>query len=145
MVKKDGCFFHIDFGHFLGNFKSKYGVKRERVPFVFTPDLAYVVGGGRRDSKEKERYKQFEELCVKAFNVLRTPANAAQLMGLFKAMTGAGMPELQQDEDIWYMKNRFQLNLKDDEAGKWFNAEANASRKSKFRLFDNFIHNKKHG
>ena len=28
MVKKSGCLFHIDFGHFLGNFKSKFGVKR---------------------------------------------------------------------------------------------------------------------
>merc|ERR1740130_601520 len=25
MVKKSGCLFHIDFGHFLGNFKSKFG------------------------------------------------------------------------------------------------------------------------
>ena len=30
MLKKTGELFHIDFGHFLGNFKSKYGIKRER-------------------------------------------------------------------------------------------------------------------
>ena len=44
MLSKQGNLFHIDFGHFLGNFKSKYGVKRERAPFVFTPDFAYVLG-----------------------------------------------------------------------------------------------------
>lgn len=28
MVQKNGKFFHIDFGHILGNFKMKFGVKR---------------------------------------------------------------------------------------------------------------------
>jgi phosphatidylinositol-4,5-bisphosphate 3-kinase len=45
MVKSDGHLFHIDFGHFLGNFKSKFGVRRERAPFVFTPEMAFVIGG----------------------------------------------------------------------------------------------------
>ena len=43
MVKKSGHMFHIDFGHFLGNFKSKYGIKRERTAFVFTKDMAEVI------------------------------------------------------------------------------------------------------
>ncbi len=40
MLTKKGHLFHIDFGHFLGNFKSKFGVKRERESFVFTPAMA---------------------------------------------------------------------------------------------------------
>jgi phosphatidylinositol-4,5-bisphosphate 3-kinase len=32
-------------GHFLGNFKKKFGFKRERAPFVLTPDHAFVMGG----------------------------------------------------------------------------------------------------
>ena len=43
---------HIDFGHFLGNFKSKFGVKRERVPFVLTDDFIYIIT--REKTKEAE-------------------------------------------------------------------------------------------
>ena len=39
----EGNFLHIDFGHFLENKKSKFGVKRENDPFVFTPELAYFI------------------------------------------------------------------------------------------------------
>jgi phosphatidylinositol-4,5-bisphosphate 3-kinase len=39
MLTKMGHLFHIDFGHFLGNFKTKFGVKRERAPFVFTEEV----------------------------------------------------------------------------------------------------------
>ena len=48
--------FHIDFGHFLGNFKSKYGFKRERVPFVLTSHFVYVITKGE---KEKANYQRF--------------------------------------------------------------------------------------
>ena len=43
MVSNWGHLFHIDFGHFLGNFKSKFGVKRERTPFVFSEDMYSMV------------------------------------------------------------------------------------------------------
>ena len=42
MLALQGNFFHIDFGHFLGNYKSKYGVEREKAPFIFTPQMARV-------------------------------------------------------------------------------------------------------
>lgn len=41
--KTNGNLFHIDFGHFLGNVKSKYGIKRERDPFVFTKEMAKFI------------------------------------------------------------------------------------------------------
>lgn len=45
MIKRSGELFHIDFGHFLGHFKYKYGIKRERAPFIFTKEFKKVLGG----------------------------------------------------------------------------------------------------
>ena len=68
MVKENGMLFHIDFGHFLGNFKSKYGVKRERDNFVFTLDFLYVMGGATRSAvtggvKEGDDRNLFKLFC----------------------------------------------------------------------------------
>lgn len=59
-----GNLFHIDFGHILGNTKRFFGVNRERVPFVLTPDFLYVMG----------RVKGRSSLCFQRFRV-RRPTN----------------------------------------------------------------------
>ena len=40
---------HIDFGHFLDNKKTffKRKIDRETDPFVFTPEVAYFINGGK--------------------------------------------------------------------------------------------------
>ena len=81
MISKDGHLFHIDFGHFLGNIKRKFGIKRERAPFVLTPDFVYVMG--RRDGQQ---FRIFADLCVKAFLVLRQHAN--MFINLFTMVSG---------------------------------------------------------
>jgi len=82
MVKDNGIFFHIDYGHFLGNFKYKFGIKRERAPFLLTPDMAHVYS-------KKGLEEDFKNYCKKAFNILRK--NASRLMNLFIIMSTAGI------------------------------------------------------
>lgn len=83
MITRDGRLFHIDFGHFLGNFKYKAGIKRERAPFIFTTHFSDVLGGPGHP-----RFEQFEEYCVEAFNVLRKNGNL--LITLFFLMLSCG-------------------------------------------------------
>ena len=52
----EGHFLHIDFGHFLGNVKKKFGITRERDPFVLTPEVAYFINGGPFTRKFYNQY-----------------------------------------------------------------------------------------
>jgi hypothetical protein len=77
MITNRGDLFHIDFGHFLGNFKKYMGVQKETAPFVFTSAYAKVLGG-----IDSPKYKELQELTGKAFNIIRR--NDYFLMSLFK-------------------------------------------------------------
>jgi phosphatidylinositol-4,5-bisphosphate 3-kinase len=112
MLKRNGQLFHIDFGHFLGNFKSKFGVKRERVPFVLTHDFIHVISkGGNENSAE---FQAFKELCEKAFKALRRHGNF--LISLFAMMLQTGIPELRSADDISYVREALHLGYTEEEA-----------------------------
>ena len=120
MISKGGRFFHIDFGHFLGNFKSKYGVKRERAPFVFTNAMAEALGG-----TESPLFREFQETCGRALNIMRTQRDL--LICLFRLMISCGIPELEQEEDILYLENKLMLGLTNAEAKEEFKKEITMS------------------
>ncbi|TMW56471.1 hypothetical protein Poli38472_006481 [Pythium oligandrum] len=113
MLQRSGKFFHIDFGHFLGNFKSKFGFKRERAPFVFTPSMLHVIGG-----KGSETYAQFELLACDAFKVLRSHSNL--IITLLVLALSCGIPELSCEDDIKWVHRTLMLDLSDDEASDKF-------------------------
>lgn len=141
MVTRDGHLFHIDFGHFLGNFKTKFGVKRERAAFVFTPEMAYVIGG--RKYKKTPVFKQFLQKFARAFQMLRGHADTLEI--LFMLMVSAGMPELTVETDIHYLRDKLYLEMDATKAEKEVENELFKSLKTTFRRLDNMIHNIKHG
>jgi phosphatidylinositol-4,5-bisphosphate 3-kinase len=113
MLQRTGKFFHIDFGHFLGNFKSKFGVKRERAPFVFTPSMLDVMGG-----KKSVFFVKFKRIACEAFQVLRWHSNL--LITLLVLALNCGIPELTCEEEIKWVHKTLMIDLSDEEAEEKF-------------------------
>ena len=133
MVTRSGRLFHIDFGHFLGNFKTKFGIKRERAPFVLTPDFAYVLGG-----KGSAEFREFITLSCKAYNVVRKHANL--FLNLFSMMLSTGIPELMRLSDIYYLRDAFSTDLDDVAAAKKFETLIFESLSTITTMVNNSVH-----
>ena len=122
MVKKNGELFHIDFGHFLGHFKTKMGIKRERAPFVFTKQFQNVLGG-----EKGEKYIEFKKKFWLAYNILRQ--NVAVLVTLLRILLVTEIPEL-DEKSIRYLEMTLCLNASDEEAKKFLENKINESMNS---------------
>ena len=55
---------------------------RDRVPFVLTSDMVYVINGGDRPSMQ---FQEFVDLCCQAFNIIRKHGNL--LLTLFMSVS----------------------------------------------------------
>eukprot|EP00595_Chromulina_sp_UTEXLB2642_P003643 CAMPEP_0196768488 /NCGR_PEP_ID=MMETSP1095-20130614/42835_1 /TAXON_ID=96789 ORGANISM="Chromulina nebulosa, Strain UTEXLB2642" /NCGR_SAMPLE_ID=MMETSP1095 /ASSEMBLY_ACC=CAM_ASM_000446 /LENGTH=370 /DNA_ID=CAMNT_0042138189 /DNA_START=992 /DNA_END=2104 /DNA_ORIENTATION=- len=130
MITKSANFFHIDFGHILGNFKSKYGVKRERAPFVFTPAMRAVMNASQ--------YETFSDLCCDIYNVLRENANL--LVSLCSLAIPCNLPELQKEEDIVWIYEKLLINATDEEASEHFKRELDISLRTRTTRFNDAAH-----
>jgi hypothetical protein len=104
MLTETGQFLHIDFGHFLGHFKTCYGYKRERAPFVLTPAMQQVMG---------DRFRDFQKMSIEAFQLLRD--NSALLITLFELSLPCGIPEL-TPENLKWLNRSLMLDLSPEEA-----------------------------
>lgn len=133
MVREDGTLFHIDFGHFLGNFKTKFGFKRETAPFIFTPMYAHMMGG-----PSSPIYAHFVEIACQAYNVIRRQTN--MLITLFMLMLSTGIPELQRAEDIMWLKSVLLQDKADDHASKHYREQIGEALTNKRTLINDYIH-----
>ncbi|CAC5389221.1 unnamed protein product [Mytilus coruscus] len=111
MMKETGQLFHIDFGHFLGNKKTKFNIRRERVPFILTSHFEYVIKDGE---KKPQNFHDFKDICERAYLIIRS--RAPLLIQLFMMMLSSGIPQLNNVSDIDYIKEVLALNSTQDEA-----------------------------
>ncbi|KAG7519418.1 phosphatidylinositol 4,5-bisphosphate 3-kinase catalytic subunit gamma isoform-like [Solea senegalensis] len=116
MITDQGNLFHIDFGHILGNTKHFFGMNRERVPFVLTPDFLYVMG--RVKSRNSLYFGRFRDTCLQAYLSLRS--HSRLLVTLFSLMLLTGIPELSHAKDIHYLQEALQVEQNEAEAKEHF-------------------------
>ncbi len=139
MVTKKGHMFHIDFSKILGNAQKFGTIRRDRVPFVLTPDMAYVINSGDTMS---HNFQHFVELCCQGFNVIRR--NGDLILNLLCLMVSSGITYLSTPQDLEYVQHALQLQLSESEATVYFTRLIETSLSSKSTQLNFFIHNMAH-
>ncbi|CAF3919323.1 unnamed protein product, partial [Rotaria sp. Silwood1] len=111
MVNKRGQLFHIDFGHILGNFKMKYGIRRERTQLVLIDDFVRVITNNNTEKNpiETREFKNFKKLCIKGYRILRRQYR--QIVCLFKLMMNCDLTELNSEADMAYLRQTFAIDI----------------------------------
>ncbi|KAG3072352.1 hypothetical protein PI125_g22539 [Phytophthora idaei] len=137
MISSTGRYFHIDFGHFLGHLKYSMGMARERSPFVFTKEMAYVMGG-----TDGKYFRTFIDIASIAYNVLRRHMHL--LVSLLLLMVPADMPELTGRDDINYIVQTLGPEQSEEQACESLKKTVTDCLGSWSRRFDNTIHNLVH-
>jgi phosphatidylinositol-4,5-bisphosphate 3-kinase len=124
----------------LGNFKSKFGVKRERVPFVLTNDFIYTIVKGDKSMESHRNFKEFRNLCEKAFVILRRRGDL--FINLFAMMLSTGIPELRSADDVNYVREALCLGTTEAAAVDSFRSKfQEAVKNNKTVAFNWYIHN----
>jgi hypothetical protein len=134
MVTTMGNLFHIDFAHILGNIMKFGAYKRERAPFVLTPEFVFVMG----DTKSS-RYAHFVDLCLKGYNSLRR--HTYLFIRLFLMMLSAGLPQFTDERELSYLYKSLSMGLSEQGAADKFTKLIDESRKTTTTLVNNFFHN----
>ncbi|RAO68748.1 uncharacterized protein BHQ10_004760 [Talaromyces amestolkiae] len=110
LLAPDGHFFHADFGFILG---------RDPKPFAPMMKLCkeMVEGMGGANS---QHYLQFKQHCFTAYTTLRKSANL--ILNLFSLMVDANIPDIRVEPDkaVLKVKERFHLELSEEEAIRHF-------------------------
>ena len=126
-----GHFFHADFGYILG---------RDPKPFAPMMKLCkeMVEGMGGASSPH---YTQFKQYCFTAYTTLRKSSNL--ILNLFSLMVDANISDIKMEPDkaVLKVRDRFHLEMTEDEAIRHFDTLISDSVSSIFPVVIDTIHN----
>ena len=90
------------------------------------------------DGPKSNLFGEFLKLCKNIYNILRKESTF--LITLMQMAVGMGLPELRQNSDIKYMRNRLMLHLSDEEAGQHFVDEVYINMSANLTLLNDAAH-----
>ena len=107
MLNKTG-FFHIDFGHILGHYKSKLGIKRETHSFLFTKSYYNVLG-----VENHPNFQEFMRNALGCYRVMRQ--NYLLFYSLLELMRESGIDDIASDNDTRFFLKACRLDRRGEE------------------------------
>jgi phosphatidylinositol 3-kinase len=130
LLAPDGHFFHADFGFILG---------RDPKPFAPAMKLCKEMVDGMGGSNS-EQYKQFKQYCFTAYTTLRKSSNL--ILNLFSLMVDANIPDikLEPDKVVLKVKDRFHLEMSEEEAIRHFDTLIEDSSNAIFPVVIDRLH-----
>ncbi|TVY92103.1 Phosphatidylinositol 3-kinase,root isoform [Lachnellula willkommii] len=130
LLAPDGHFFHADFGFILG---------RDPKPFAPAMKLCKEMVDGMGGSTSPQ-YRQFKQYCFTTYTTLRKSSNL--ILNLFSLMVDANIPDikLEPDKVVLKVKERFHLELSEEDAIRHFDALIEDSSNAIFPVVIDRLH-----
>lgn len=146
LITTTGHVFHIDFGKYLGDWQMAAGIKRDRVPFILTPEMVYVINQGKQVSTE--HFQEFIDECCQAFNLVRRHSTFLLNTVRFVSAPGQTAPAQMCCSDIpglgvaaqQFLESNLFLHLNDVDATITFTRMIQDSLASVFPRLNFFAH-----
>ncbi|KAI1006642.1 Phosphatidylinositol 3-kinase catalytic subunit type 3 [Podosphaera aphanis] len=130
LLSPDGHFFHADFGFILG---------RDPKPFAPAMKLCKEMVDGMGGANSPQ-YAQFKQYCFTAYTTLRKSSNL--ILNLFSLMVDANIPDIRIEPDkvVLKVKERFHLELSEEEAIRHFDTLIEDSSSALFSVVIDRLH-----
>lgn len=131
LITRDGHFFHADFGYILGQDPKPFP------PLMKLPPQIIEAFGGT----ESKNYDKFRSYCFVSYSILRR--NAGLILNLFELMKTSNIPDIRIDPDgaVSKLKERFNLDMSDEEATIHFQQLINDSVNALMPIVIDHLHN----
>ncbi|KAF0988409.1 hypothetical protein HZS_2778 [Henneguya salminicola] len=134
LLTKNGYIFHIDFNKYMGDAQMFLGIKRDRAPFVLTPDMMTVIN--EYNNSSGEGFSLFVDKCCVAYQIARR--NSTYIFNTVCLLLGS---DENFDSCIEYLYDRLMLEITDNDAYMAFYKLIAKSKDTLFTQFNFFMHN----